>query len=65
MKKKLAIITIIIAGSILWALTALAVCFRGTQTLAFTDVVKEAGSSVTYVKDSRKPVNFFPVGNEC
>lgn len=65
MKKKLAIITIIIAGSILWVLTALAVCFRGTQNLAFTDVVKEAGSGVTYVKHSSSPVTFLPVGKEC
>ena len=65
MKKKLAIITIIIAGSILWVLTALAVCLRGTQTLAFTDTVQEAGSGVTYVKRSRTPVDFLPVGNEC
>ena len=65
MKKKLAIITIIIAGSILWVLTALAVCLRGTQTLAFTDTVQEAGSGVTYVKHSRTPVDFLPVGNEC
>ena len=65
MKKKAAIITIIIAGSILWILTALAVCFRGTQNLAFTDVVKEAGSGVTYVKHSSSPVTFLPVGKEC
>ena len=63
MKKKAAIITIIIAGSILWVLTALAVCFRGTQTLAFTDTVQEAGSGVTYVKRSRTPVDFLPVGS--
>ena len=65
MKKKLAIITIIIAGSILWVLTALAVCFRGTQNLAFTDVVKEAGSGATYVKHSSSPITFLPVGKEC
>ena len=65
MKKKAAIITIVIAGSILWVLTALAVCLRGTQTLAFTDVVKEAGSGATYVKHSNSPVTFLPVGKEC
>ena len=46
-------------------LTVLAVCLRGTQTLAFTDTVQEAGSGVTYVKHSRTPVDFLPVGNEC
>ena len=59
MKKKAAIVTIIITSAIIWVLTALAVGLNGTQSLAFTDVIQEAGSGVTYVKNSKSPVTFF------
>ena len=65
MKKKLAIVTIIITSVIIWVLTAVAVTMRQSQTLSFTDVIQEAGSNVTYVKNSKKPVCFLPVGKEC
>ena len=65
MKKKAAIVTIIISGIIIWVLTAFAVSMRQTQTLAYTDIVKEAGNNVTYVQRSRKPIYFLPVGKEC
>ena len=65
MKKKAAIVTIIITSAIIWVLTALAVGLNGTQSLAFTDVIQEAGSGVTYVKNSKSPVTFLPVGKEC
>ena len=65
MKKKAAIVTIIITSAIIWVLTALAVGLRSTQTLAFTDVIQEAGSGVTYLKNSKSPFNFLPVGKEC
>ena len=65
MKKKLAIVTIIITSAIIWVLTALAVGLRSTQTLAFTDVIQEAGSGVTYLRNSKSPFKFLPVGKEC
>lgn len=65
MKKKVAIITIIITGIIVWGLTALAVGLNSTQNLAFTQVVKEAGSGSTLVNRNIKPVYFLPVGEEC
>ncbi len=65
MKKKAAIVTIIITSVIIWVLTAMAVGLRSTQTLAFTNVIQEAGSGVQKVKASKEPVYFLPVGKEC
>lgn len=65
MKKKAAIVTIIITSIIIWVLTALAVEMRQSQTLAYTQTIQEAGSGVDYVKSSLKPITFLPVGKEC
>ena len=65
MKKKAAIVTIIISGIIIWVLTAMAVSMRQTQTVTFTESIHEANSGVTRVKSSLKPVTFLPVGKEC
>ena len=65
MKKKAAIITIIVTSIIIWALTAIAVGVKNTQELSFTEVIQEAGSGVQRMKASREPVYFLPVGKEC
>lgn len=65
MKKKAAIVTIIITSIIIWVLTALAVEMRQSQTLSYTQTIQEAGSGVDYVKSSIKPITFLPVGKEC
>lgn len=65
MKKKAAIVTIIITFTIIWILSALAVCFRQTQYQSFTIPIKEANSGVTRVKSSIEPLTFLPVGNDC
>ena len=66
MKKKAAIITIIITSAIIWMLTALAVCIRSSQTRTFTQPIHEAGSGITQMKNSiKQPVSILPVGKVC
>ena len=65
MKKKAAIVTIIITSVIIWVLTAMAVGIKTTQELTFNEIIQEAGSGVQRVKASREPVYFLPVGKEC